>query len=106
RHFLTVTLRGKKSNRLGIGARLVAHAGGQKLVRELYPSNGFRAQMAAQVHLGLADADEIDRLVIQWPSGEIQELTNLAVNRHVVITEGRQGANAVETVIPGNVIAP
>jgi hypothetical protein len=106
RHFLTVTLRGTRSNRLGIGARLVAHAGGQKLVRELFPANGFRAQMASQVHLGLADAEQIDRLVIQWPSGQTQELTNLAVNRHVVITEGRQGADAVEEVIPGKVIQP
>src|SRR6266481_6134939 len=40
-HWLQVSLRGVKSNRLGLGARLVAQAGSQKLVRELYPHNTF-----------------------------------------------------------------
>ncbi len=105
-NYLTVTLRGTKSNRQGIGARLVAQAGGQQIVRELYPSNGFRAQMPSLVHLGLGSATRLERLVIHWPSGEVQELTGLAANRHVVITEGRRGVQAVETVVPGHTILP
>jgi len=106
RSYLTVNLRGTKSNRLGVGARLVAHAGDLTVVRELYPSNGYRSQMPSQVHLGLDKAQKIDRLVINWPSGETQVLTDLAVNRHVLITEGRQGKDAVEVIVPGKTFEP
>jgi hypothetical protein len=106
RHYLTLSLRGTRSNRQGIGARIEAYAGKLKVVRELYPADGFRAQMASQVHLGLADNPTIDRLVIRWPCGDTQVLTDLAVNRHVVITEGRSGADAVEAVTPGKAIEP
>src|SRR5438132_1435725 len=41
RHYLEISLRGTKSNRLGIGARLVATVKGQNLVREQFPQNTF-----------------------------------------------------------------
>src|SRR4051794_32953113 len=105
-HYLTVSLRGTRSNRLGIGARLTAGAGGRTLVRELYPHNSFRSQQPSRVHLGLGDATRIDRLTIRWPSGTEQTLSDLPADRHVVITEGRSGPDAVETVIPGQVFLP
>lgn len=106
RHYLTVSLRGVTSNRLGIGARLVAEVGGRQLVRELYPSDGFRAQMPSRVHFGLGDASSMDRLTIRWPGGEEQVLSDVVADRHILVTEGRTGAAAVETVIPGELIAP
>jgi hypothetical protein len=106
RHYLKVSLRGTTSNRYGIGARLVASAGGQKLVREQYPLNSYRSQMPNIVHFGLGDATQIDKLTIQWPSGKEQELTNLPADRHIVVTEGKEGDAAVETVVPGQTIAP
>ena len=87
-HWLRVTLRGKKSNTLGLGARLVAEVAGQKIVRELYPYNGYKAQGPAHVHFGLGKATAIDRLTITWPSGATQELRNLTPNRHLRIVEG------------------
>jgi hypothetical protein len=105
-HYLTVSLRGTSCNRLGIGARLTATVGGQDLIRELYPHNGFRAQMPSRVHFGLGGATKIDRLIIRWPSGNLQTIAELAADRHVVITEGQTGASAVETVTPGQLIRP
>ena len=105
-HYLTVSLRGHTSNRLGIGARLKAYVGDRRIVRELYPHNTYRSQMPSQVHFGLGDAKSIDRLTIQWPSGTVQELTNSPRDRHVVIDEGIAGPAAVETVTPGQTIRP
>jgi hypothetical protein len=87
-HWLRVSLRGAKSNRLGIGARLVAKAGGQQMVRELYPVNGFKAQGPAHVHLGLGQSETVDRLTVIWPSGLTQEFTDLATDRAILIREG------------------
>jgi hypothetical protein len=106
RHYLEVSLRGRRSNRLGIGSRLTAQAGGRQVVRELYPLNSFQSQMPSVVHFGLGDATRVDRLTIRWPSGKVQELTDLAADRHVVIDEEKEGAAAVETVRPGQTIGP
>jgi hypothetical protein len=105
-NYLKVTLRGRKSNRLGIGARLTAQVQGQNLVREMYPVNTFRSQMPNLVHFGLGQARTVKQLTIHWPSGEKQVLTSLAGNRHIVITEGAKGPAAVRTVRPGEVIPP
>ena len=105
RHYLKVSLRGRSSNRLGIGARLTAVAGGQSLVRELYPLNSFRSQMPSLVHFGLGDAKRVERLTIRWPSGREQQLTDLAVDRHIVVDEAAEGT-AVTPVIPGQTIKP
>jgi hypothetical protein len=105
-HYLTVSLRGTRSNRLGIGARLTASVAGRELTRELYPQNTFHSQMPSRVHFGLGEAERVDRLTIRWPSGGVQTFTGLAADRHVVITEDRTGPEAVEVVTPGRLIRP
>jgi hypothetical protein len=106
RHYLEVSLRGRASNRQGVGARLTAVAGGQQQVRELYPANGYYSQAPNRVHFGLGDAPEVDRLTVRWPSGRVQVLTGLQADRHIVVDEGKDGPAAVETVVPGRTIAP
>jgi len=105
-HYLTVTLRGDKSNRRGIGARLTAEVQGRKIVRELFPSNGYLSQAPAQVHFGLGQDAVMDRLTIRWPSGRVQVLSGVAADRHIVVDEGKDGAEAIETVTPGRTIQP
>jgi hypothetical protein len=106
RHYLEVSLRGKKSNRLGIGSRLVLEAGGLKQIREVYPINSFRSQGPIRAHFGLGEYSKVDRLLIQWPSGEEQELKHLNGDRHIVVEEGQTGPAAAETVIPGQLVRP
>jgi hypothetical protein len=112
RHYLLVSLRGqtsgggKCSNRQGIGARLTAVVGGRRVVRELYPANSYMSQMPNVVHFGLGTDTKVDRLIIRWPSGRVQELTDVAADRHIVIDESRQGTEAIDTVVPGETRAP
>ena len=101
RSWLRVSLSGTKSNRLGIGARLVAHIGNRRIVRELYPVNSYRSQAPAAVHFGLSDAGKVDALTILWPSGREQRLENLRSNRHIII---REGDNDVQAITPGQPI--
>jgi hypothetical protein len=102
-HYLKITLRGRQSNRLGIGARIRVQLADRTIVRELYPHNGFASQMASLVHVGLGDATVADRLTIRWPSGTRQSLTQVAADQHLVIEEGRAGS---EVVVPGQTIDP
>jgi hypothetical protein len=111
RHYLEVSLRGtmqeyetgRRSNFLGVGARLIAVVNGQQLVREMYPLSSFRSQMPNVVHFGLADSQRVEKLTILWPSGRVQELTDLEGDRHIIVEEGN---DAVEAVHPGRTIAP
>jgi hypothetical protein len=96
-HWLTVSLRGTKSNSQGIGARLVAEVGGQRIVRELWSANGYKAQCPAYVHFGLGQANRVDKLTITWPSGLVQELRDVAADRHLRVTEGDGQVSALGT---------
>lgn len=103
KNYLTVSLRGHKSNRQGIGARLTAVVAGKPIVRELYPANGFSSQAPSLVHFGLGDATAVERLTVRWPSGKEHTLADIAGNRHIVIDE--QGG-AVATVTAGQPTVP
>jgi hypothetical protein len=106
RHYLEISLRGHASNRQGIGARLTAIVRGQQQVRELFPANGFHSQAPNRVHFGLDDAEVVDSLTIHWPSGKVQAFKNLKGDRHVLVEEGKDGPDAVETIIPGQTVLP
>lgn len=96
RHYLRVSLRGTRSNRLGVGARLTAQTGARKLVRELFPANTFASQAPCQVYFGLGDAARVDRLTIRWPSGRVQEVSDIAADQHIRVEEG----GAATTIAP------
>lgn len=103
RNYLKLTLRGRQSNRLGIGARIEARVGDRRLVREVYPANGYRSQAPLVVHLGLGEHEQVAGLTIRWPSGLVQELPGLEANRHIAVTEG---SNEIVEIVPGEVIPP
>jgi hypothetical protein len=105
-NYLSVSLRGSKSNRLGIGARVTLSAGGLEQVRELYPQNAFRSQLPSRLHFGLGGYSNVEELKIQWPSGEIQQFKDLSANRHIMVTERKSGATAITDVTPGSPIVP
>lgn len=86
-NFSRIRLEGSGSNRAGIGARLTATVERQKLIRDLFPQNGFMGQGPAEIILGLGDAKVIDRLEVRWPSGKTQIYKNLAANRYFLLKE-------------------
>ncbi len=88
KNYLKISLRGKESNSLGIGAQISVGVGDRVLHRQLYPVNSFRSQSPALVHFGLGQAEAVDWLKIRWPSGKAQEFKNLEVNRHLRLAEG------------------
>ena len=75
-HWLRVELIGIESNRNGIGARLFAHAGDLRQMREILGGLG-RQQDEKVAHFGLAQHTQVDRLEIRWPSGQVDVLENI-----------------------------
>jgi hypothetical protein len=72
RHWIDVELEGTTSNRSGIGARVELDWNHQVQAQEVSGGSGFSAQNQRRLHFGLGAATQVDRLVIQWPSGRQQ----------------------------------
>ncbi|OIQ19526.1 MAG: hypothetical protein BM556_03315 [Bacteriovorax sp. MedPE-SWde] len=81
---LIVTLEGTDSNRDGIGAFVTAHIGKDEHVRHLIGNNGT-AQSEKMLHFGLDKNIKVDKLVVKWPSGNIQTVKNVPAGRIKII---------------------
>lgn len=86
-HWLTVELKGERSDPGAIGAVVTIEAGGTKHVRQLVPMSGYLSNNLAELHFGLGKTDEIDKLTVRWPQGGVQNLTSVEVDQHLVINE-------------------
>ena len=79
---------GRKSNRDAIGARIkVTTASGRVLYNHVSVATGFMSSSDKRVHLGLGHDDAVKSLEVRWPSGIVQKLTNVGVDRIVHIVE-------------------
>jgi len=86
-HWITFSLVGTRSNRSAIGAEVVVESGGTKQRRVVDGGMGFASQNDRRLHFGLGRTEWVDRVVIYWPSGTQQVLTNPAVDQFHTITE-------------------
>jgi hypothetical protein len=90
-HWLKVKLDGRASNRSGIGARVRVNAtiAGTNFwqMREISCANDGAAQNGLLAHFGLGDATNVTTVRIEWPSGIVQELTNVAANQFLKVVE-------------------
>ncbi|HLY42162.1 MAG TPA: CRTAC1 family protein [Terracidiphilus sp.] len=100
RSWIKIRVVGTRSNKTGIGARIkvVAQTGTPPLnakpaspltqIDEVRSSNGYFSSSDLRLHFGLGDAKKADLVEIRWPSGTVDVLKDLDVNRLYVIEEG------------------
>ncbi|MGH9631630.1 MAG: CRTAC1 family protein, partial [Bryobacteraceae bacterium] len=88
--WLALALRGTRSNRDGIGARVsVSLSDGRTLHNHVTTSVGYASSSEPVVRFGIGTAD-VKKVVIQWPSGAIQEVEGVEPGRITKITEPDQ----------------
>lgn len=82
-------LEGTRSNRDAIGAKLSLHVGNTTLARWLTGGASFLASHDHRVVFGLGNSGPVPmlELEIRWPSGTVQRISDLKVNRYHKITE-------------------
>lgn len=86
-HWITLDLEGTTSNRDGYGAKIRVESGGRKQSAEARCAFGFLMQSDRRIHFGLGLAAMVDRIVIEWPSKKVQELTNVQPDRILKVRE-------------------
>lgn len=89
-HWLGLKLVGHKSNRDGIGAVIKVTAGGASQWVTVTTSSGYLSASDPRAHFGLGEHKTADTIEIQWPSGRMQTLKNVAVDQMLTVDEPAQ----------------
>ncbi len=84
RKSLAIRLRGVKSNRDAIGARIVVDG----KVKFVQAGSGYLSQHTKTVYFGLGEAEMAQTVSVEWPSGGSQQFANLAAGFRHDIVEG------------------
>jgi hypothetical protein len=87
-HWLQIRLRGVKTNRDGVGARVKVTAGGLTQVDEVHSGRGYQSHYGTRLHFGLGKRDRIDRIEVRWIGGGTDVIENIRAGQLVTITEG------------------
>jgi len=82
-----IRLIGTVSNRYGCGTTVTAKHGATSQVRYLILNSGYMSANEPIIHFGLGRQIKIDRLVVRWPSGHVQQVDDLLANHLHTITE-------------------
>jgi hypothetical protein len=87
-HWIAIHTVGTKSNRDGIGARVIIKAGSRTLVDEVRSGSSYISNNDIRVHFGLGAASKVDWVEIRWPSGLVERFANLTVDAIQTVKEG------------------
>jgi len=90
-NWIDIRLVGTVSNTAAIGAKVKVKATikGKPIwqVQEISGQTGYLSQNSLNAEFGLGDATLIDSIRIEWPSGEVNTLTNVPVNQFMPVKE-------------------
>ena len=87
-HWLEIQLRGAKTNRDGVGARVRIVAGDMMQIDEVHSGRGYQSHFGSRLHFGLAKQDHVDRIEVHWIGGGVDVLENIPADQILTVTEG------------------
>jgi hypothetical protein len=94
-HWITFDLKGRASNRNGIGAPIkVVTGSGRALYKQVSTSVGFMSSSDRRAHFGLGAERQIDHVEIRWPSGILQRIAHPAADGILHVEEPAQSGHA------------
>lgn len=86
-HWIDFDLTGSQSNRSAIGAKVDLIWDNKIQTQVISGGIGFCAQNQRRVHFGIGSVSQIEKAVIYWPSGKIQEILQPQLDQLYYITE-------------------
>jgi hypothetical protein len=79
---------GVKSNRAALGAAVTLQQGSDTYEKEVRSGDGYISQSDLRLHFGLGKLSKAEKIVIRWPSGLVETLSDLPANQYYVVREG------------------
>ena len=86
---IALRLTGTKSNRDAVGARVTVETDQGRITRTVKAGSGFLSQHSKELLFGLGKSPRIVKVTIVWPSGLVQDASNVPLNHRAWIEEGR-----------------
>ena len=87
-NWISLQLIGVKSNRAALGAVVTLEQGSDKHEKEVRSGDGYISQSDLRLHFGLGRSTRAQKIVIRWPSGLVETLSDLPANQYYVVREG------------------
>lgn len=87
-NWIKVSLQGIQSNRNGIGARVEIYGNFGKQIRDIRSGEGFEYMSTLNAHFGIGTETQISQVIIKWPSGVVDTITNPSSNQNLTVVEG------------------
>ncbi len=94
-HWIKIKTVGQRNNRDGFGAFVEVKAGGRTWIREVDGGSGHLSHNSSIVHVGLANHNMIDTIIITWPGGCAQMLTQVSADQTITVVEDLQNYELV-----------
>ncbi len=86
-HWLQVQLVGTKSERDAIGAMITVFSDQHQSTQWIVGGDGYLCRNQALASFGLGTSKRIEKVEIQWPSGQKQVIKGLELNRRIIVIE-------------------
>ena len=87
--WLILNLVGSKSNRDGLGAQIkIVSASGKSQCQYASTASSYQSASDKRVHFGLGADEMVKTIEIRWPSGNVQNLSNVKANQILKVVEG------------------
>ena len=86
-NWVTLRLVGIESSRDAIGTTVTVASKNGSRTMQLTAGDGYQATNERVLNFGLGQADNISRVVVQWPSGVRQTLTRVSVRTEITLRE-------------------
>ncbi len=86
-NWLTIKTIGVKSNRNGIGVRIKCVTEDSSQIDEVRSGGSYYSQNDLRVHFGLGKNKLVKTVELQWPSGQVDTLKNIAANQIITVKE-------------------
>ncbi len=102
---LRVKLQGTKSNRDGIGAVVRVTSGKDKQWQMVRSGSSYLSQSELTLTFGLGAAAKADVVEVEWPSGQVDKLSNINAGETVTLEEGK-GIVSSRPYSKGSIPAP
>jgi hypothetical protein len=97
-HWIKIRLRGTKSNRSAIGARVVVRSGSRVQVQEPMSQSSYVSANDPRLHFGLGSSETVE-IEVRWPLGTTQAFKGVVTNQLITLTEGTAEIQ-VEKMVP------
>ncbi|MFD0963201.1 FG-GAP-like repeat-containing protein [Pseudofulvibacter geojedonensis] len=105
-NWVKINTQGVQSNSNGIGARVEVYTANLGMqIRDVITGNGFRHMSSLTTHFGLGSETAITQIIIKWPSGITDTITNPGINQTHNVIEGST-LNVLDFILDNKAIYP